>query len=301
MMQTMNDRSPVVIGGMGGSGTRVVADIVRQAGFYIGNFLNHANDNLWFTFLFKRPLWYSFAHENRQTLQETMALFEQIMTGQFKESPQVLFTLSKAAKDYLQWQKNYHAEFNITVPLDKPEMFVQSVVKHYAVDLTQQFGWGWKEPNSHLYVQALSDYFPHIRYVHLIRHGLDMAYSNNQQQYFNWGASLFGVEWIKNPEQRPYGALEYWLKANQAAIETGQRHLKDRFLLIYFEQLCQQPKVEIQRLLDFIGADQITETQLLQLCQLPKMPSSYQRYQAENLSLFTAEQLTMVQELGYSI
>ncbi len=48
--------SPVVIGGLGGSGTRVVAEILNEVGYYIGN-KNYANDNLWFAFLVRRPKW----------------------------------------------------------------------------------------------------------------------------------------------------------------------------------------------------------------------------------------------------
>lgn len=46
---------PVAIGGVGGSGTRVFAEILRGFGFYIGDCLNGALDNLWFTLLCKRP------------------------------------------------------------------------------------------------------------------------------------------------------------------------------------------------------------------------------------------------------
>ena len=46
---------PCAIGGLGGSGTRVVAQILRDVGIFMGTDLNGANDNLWFTLLFKRP------------------------------------------------------------------------------------------------------------------------------------------------------------------------------------------------------------------------------------------------------
>ena len=48
----------MVIGGIGGSGTRVVAQVVRDAGIAIGADLNASLDNLVFSFLFKRTdLW----------------------------------------------------------------------------------------------------------------------------------------------------------------------------------------------------------------------------------------------------
>ncbi|PLX51195.1 MAG: hypothetical protein C0613_00910 [Desulfobulbaceae bacterium] len=49
---------PWVIGGVGGSGTRVVAEIFAALGVYIGNDLNAASDNLLYTLLFKRPRWF---------------------------------------------------------------------------------------------------------------------------------------------------------------------------------------------------------------------------------------------------
>jgi len=50
----MNDvpmkRQPVVIGGLGGSGTRTIAQLVQSLGVHMGTLLNPATDNLWFTF-----------------------------------------------------------------------------------------------------------------------------------------------------------------------------------------------------------------------------------------------------------
>ena len=53
-MKQINRNSPVIIGGIGGSGTRVVAEILMRIGIYLGHTLNASLDNLWFTALFKR-------------------------------------------------------------------------------------------------------------------------------------------------------------------------------------------------------------------------------------------------------
>ena len=55
---SLNPAAPVVIGGVGGSGTRLFARIFVQAGLFLGSDLNLENDNLWFTLLFRRPRWY---------------------------------------------------------------------------------------------------------------------------------------------------------------------------------------------------------------------------------------------------
>ncbi|MEZ5283922.1 MAG: hypothetical protein R2712_03750 [Vicinamibacterales bacterium] len=47
--------APVVaIGGVGGSGTRLFAQVLDRLGWYLGGDVNESADNLWFSLLFKR-------------------------------------------------------------------------------------------------------------------------------------------------------------------------------------------------------------------------------------------------------
>ena len=50
----VSDAAPVVVGGIGGSGTRVFAQLLRDLGFDMGSDLNESLDDLGFTALFKR-------------------------------------------------------------------------------------------------------------------------------------------------------------------------------------------------------------------------------------------------------
>lgn len=45
-MKKYFDSDPVVIGGVGGSGTRIIAEILKQSGVFMGSLLNAANDNM---------------------------------------------------------------------------------------------------------------------------------------------------------------------------------------------------------------------------------------------------------------
>ncbi len=59
MTERRNPNRPLVaIGGMGGSGTRLIARILVECGIYMGSDLNEALDNLVFTRLFKDPVWF---------------------------------------------------------------------------------------------------------------------------------------------------------------------------------------------------------------------------------------------------
>ena len=71
---------PVAIGGIGGSGTRVVVEILQDLGYYVGDDLNPALDNLLFTLLFKRrSLWPPESH--RPEIDGLLAMFLGLMTG----------------------------------------------------------------------------------------------------------------------------------------------------------------------------------------------------------------------------
>jgi hypothetical protein len=69
---------PVVIGGVGGSGTRLIAQYLKEAGFHIGTDLNNANDNLWFTLLFKRI---EILSSSEEEFDELLRIFINGMTG----------------------------------------------------------------------------------------------------------------------------------------------------------------------------------------------------------------------------
>ena len=79
----MIQNGPVVIGGIGGSGTRVIAEIVALFGFYLGRDLNDASDNLTFTLLFKRPQWFRKNYLDHRKIFTGLRIFEKSMiTGE---------------------------------------------------------------------------------------------------------------------------------------------------------------------------------------------------------------------------
>ena len=54
--------------------------------------------------------------------------------------------------------------------------------------------WGWKEPTSHIFLSQMQTHFgDRLHYVHVIRNGVYMAHSKNQNQVSRWG-QRFGIE-----------------------------------------------------------------------------------------------------------
>ena len=80
-------------------------------------------------------------------------------------------------------------------------------------------GWGWKLPETYLFLPYVKAVFPKVKYIHVIRHGLDMAYSRNQHQFWAWGA-YFGI--------RPQRSVKLFPKALRCGRNERSNRAKTR-------------------------------------------------------------------------
>jgi hypothetical protein len=296
----MNNKShwlgPITIGGVGGSGTRVVAEILIQLGFYLGEDLNSARDNLWFTLLFKRPHWYfkNATIEGSQIF-KGLGIFERAMTANLRPRYEELSFVLRAAVEMTFKGHDYAGSGRGLWPLKR----VITILHPKKSDHSRYIGWGWKEPNTHIYLEYLTKHFHNLKYIHLIRHGIDMAYSSNQSQLYNWGA-IFGITMHDSSIPLPRLSLKYWNEANRRAIALGKKLLKERFLVINFDRLCMDPRREIELLIDFLGLN-INGVTMDKLEKLPQLPTSAGRYKNYDLSIFDRDEIEAVRELGFIV
>lgn len=287
---------PIAIGGVGGSGTRVVAEILIQLGFYLGKELNPASDNLWFTLLFKRPHWFLRNSRKKESqIFKGFHIFEKAMTIGLKPNYNEMCFIIRATLEMIAKAHNYSR----SVQRLKPIKGANTLICSKKTDTFRYIGWGWKEPNTHIYIEYLNKYFQNFKYIHLIRHGIDMAYSNNQSQLFNWG-TMFGIAPHDATIPLPRRSLKYWNEANKRAITLGQKLLKERFLVINFDKLCMNPGREIKLLLDFLGLD-VKCVNMDELERLPRFPESAGRYKNYDLSIFDKDEIEAVRELGFVV
>lgn len=287
---------PVVIGGVGGSGTRVITQILIRLGYFMGRDLNYANDNLLFTLLFKRPKWgCRNLNENEKKIFRALAIFEKCMLGGSRFQSDELRFIMCAVFD-IGMRGNNH------ICANRGLWPVYRMVKMFGtkkIDLDSYTGWGWKEPNSHIYIEHLSKYFTNLKYIHTIRHGLDMSYSNNQQQLYNWG-KLFGIQVPSKPELITQASLHYWIKANERVLEYGKQLLGDRMLILNFDKLCYEPRKNVGRLIDFLEIDK-SNIDFDNLCRLIKMPKSIGRHRKHEMNMFSKEEIDSVKQFGFEV
>ena len=286
--------SPVIIGGVGGSGTRVVAQIVRQLGYYIGDDLNSAKDNLWFLVLFKRPRWFCGARHDKNDIYTGLRLLSKAMLRQAGPGWSELRFLIRAVLEISIFGHNYNGDGRGIWPFVR----AWNMVAGKPETNFNPIRWGWKEPNSHIYLEYLADYFGAIKYIHTIRHGLDMAFSENQQQLYNWGP-LYGLELPVSKSGVPAASLKYWIKSNRRAMQIGEKLGDRKFLVVNFDRLCVSPKSEITKIVRFLSVDPGAEI-LAALCRIPQRPKSLGRFRAHNIGRFDATDLNELENLGFS-
>jgi hypothetical protein len=273
--------SPIVIGGLGGSGTRVVAQILRDAGVYIGSELNEPLDNLWFTLLFRRR---SIKNPGSERLLPLLDLFAKRMHGNHRWNLQVQSLLCSCAFEFIL--RNY-------VPPRRFGFPIQTMRSFYKREEPGGFCWGWKEPNSHVFLPLLINYFQSLRYVHVIRHPRDAVFGSNKLQLRNW-KHLFGITGTDEHK----AMLLFHQVANQRAIDFG-RELGDRFLLLKFEDLCAEPKHWTKRLIEFAGLD-VDDEKLKILSRIPNAEKIKSRKPDLMQPEFMLQLQNVAEQFGYS-
>jgi hypothetical protein len=291
------EQGPIVVGGVGGSGTRVVAQIMRRLGVYTGSSLNKAGDNKWFTLLCKLPRFDLEAGSPDATLvARSLSLLERAMTGQI--SPQ---GDRRAIADVVERCRR-EAEAR-PLPDDRPPEWLREI----AVTLRRSRqstpegapSWGWKEPNSHLLLPHLQRQFSdRLRYVHVIRNGVYMAHSHNQAQVSRWG-QLFGLH-VRGPVPTPQDSLDYWIAANELAIGRGLAMPPEQFLVVNYDELCERPLQIVPALVEFLGFDPPTSL-MDELVALPRAPARPPLTRDQMEFEFGPERLMRVRELGFSL
>jgi len=266
-MKKYFDSDPILIGGVGGSGTRIVTEILKQSGIFMGGNLNMSNDNMQ-------------------------------IGNEFPNMRDVIQNRGPGHKRLTRNLKNqirYNSKGERQIIEQTLIRFENQMFKDYQKRNGKCNGWGWKIPGNFFILEHLSNHYQNMKYIHLIRNGFDMAFSKNQDQLKNWG-EYYGVD--KNECTTPKAAINYWYAANKKAISQGEELLGKNFLVIKFEELCINPVKIVSRILNFIN---IEKPDIDKLRQLIKKPETINRYKNNNLAIFNEDAYSKVREFGYRV
>jgi Sulfotransferase family len=280
---------------VGGSGTRVVEKIMRQLHVYTGADLNTAGDNRWFTLLCKLPRWAMDDGTPQSPAMRSLATLEMAMTGRLEFTP----ADRKLVEDALRRSRHWWRRDRLLD--DRPPAWLRArvgtLLRSGPDDAAGSSMWGWKEPNSHFFIRHLHAHFgDRLRYVHVIRNGFHMAQSRNQLQLRRWGSYL-GVS-DGTPTPSPVASLDFWIRANEAAIAEGNALPQGAFFLLNYDDLCANPRDEITRFVEFLNLSP-PERVLRELVSLPQSRTGPPDAERALETVFGAERLRRVRALGY--
>jgi len=259
------------IGGVGGSGTRVIAELLMRLGYFMGDDLNESNDNLLFTLLFKRESILVATNEEFEILLHIFLKHHSL--GEPLSREELSLARDLASKDRAQHSKEWLQKR--LLPLDRS-------YKHTR--------WGFKEPNSHIIIERLFAYMPQLHYIYLYRDGRDMAYSSNQNQLNLWGA-IFASSKEFQPNVK--NSLKYWLRVHTRMMQLCNRY-SGRILMVDFDKLCLDPESQLAKIAAFLQRE---SGELLAHRELIKTPPSIGRYKQHPLSNFDPEDLEKIEKI----
>ncbi len=244
---------PVAIGGVGGSGTRVIASMIAALGYDIGISLNRSLDDLLFTFLFRNP-----------------DLYRDVRSGLIpSDHPSALDALERYVAirngDHRAGLKLAMYRRALSLPDKNPRGVKRPAVRALRRYRRMQFigqevrkvpdseadpsqPWGWKVPFCHLFLPAMYAGIPELRYIHVVRSGLAIAKSKNDLQRLQWGR-LFGVaEDGRDPE---LAQLLYWARVNMAVADFLAT--APHCLIVSYERSVLEPSAVLQEIATFLG------------------------------------------------
>lgn len=264
----------IAVGCIGGSGSRVVARIIQQMGYHIGDDLNAEMDNLWFSLLFKRP---SILVESEDTLQYIYKTFLHRMSQGTLATDSFDDVLKPLA-------------FNHRPP--HPTEWLNARRVSFLAESGRREDWiAWKEPNTHVIIDRLLTLDPSLLYIHITRDGLDMAYSSNMNQLQLWGPIFMSRPISVGPRD----ALSYWV-----CVERRIRKLKalhpDRILIIRYEDLVIRPLDVILRIMSFCQAE--TAATADDLSRLLIKPDTIGRSKNRDLSVFLDDDVAYAEAIS---
>ncbi len=197
-------KAPLVIFGTGGSGTRAIATLAREAGYYMGANLNSAGDS----------------HELGQFAGE--------WSNRYLDESSWIAEISRGSD---QWK------FRFPDPMAAD---FEAAIEAHRIGLEDPDDpWGWKVPRTILLLPFVHQTLPSARFVHLVRDGRDMAHSKNQNQLQRHGRFVLPPSDKRIP--RAYASIMFWARVNLAAARYGERFIDGDYLRLRYEDLCSNP------------------------------------------------------------
>jgi hypothetical protein len=186
------------------------------------------------------------------------------MGSQLNESGDALALLDLLRHLVVEYYPDYAPLWQTGFEDPRLAAFIAAAFPAHLAGCPESGPWGWKLCETTYILPVIDALFPGARYIHLIRDGRDVAFSDHRaphapfwkKVYFNTGSiERWGrLSMTKAAYQRRshvYNAL-HWVNSVQVGRTCGSM-LRQRYLEVRYENLCRQFPQQARRILDFLG------------------------------------------------
>ena len=174
-----------------------------------------------------------------------------------------------------RYLRRHETPFSSDDSAEMDDEFRHCIDRHRSAIPDAGMAWGWKEPRSLYLLPFFHERYPEMKFLHVVRHGLDMAFSPNQNQLRKHGDAVLGDAFDALPTPVRSGAL--WCRVNEIAANYGEAALGSRYLRMRFEDICDNPAAATRAILAFIGRQPTGVAEPVEVTP----PGSIGRWQAE--------------------
>jgi len=228
----MINKSPLIICGMHRSGTMLLSRILKDVGVYIGSDLDSHLESKKFQKL------------NQELLSQINSRWDQ--ANNFKEILNLNNSLNGA--QILKNTYNEISSFNSKLRYLRFE-YLKACYK------AKSFIWGWKDPRNTITFPIWLDLFPDAKIIYIYRNGLDVALSLSKRE-IALSKELRINSQLSNWHSKECMDLNYsfnlWEKYCEFFEGNINRVSNNNLLKLKFEDLVSNPKIEIDKLQNFI-------------------------------------------------
>ena len=157
--------------------------------------------------------------------------------------------------------------------------------------------WGFKNPRTLLILPFLHGMFPNMKFVHVVRDGRDISLGNKFASNNAYAeAFLSNEEKQLAPEDK---MILFWGRSNARAMEYGTMHMRGRYLLMRWEDLCTHANEKADELLRFATSQSENVEDIARIVKRPKSLGRWKSYAEDVRARVTARGQQWLSLFGY--
>jgi hypothetical protein len=157
--------------------------------------------------------------------------------------------------------------------------------------------WGFKNPRTMLILPFLDELLPGMRFVHVVRDGRDIALGNpfvGNNRYVDAHLEA-GERALPDAEKM----ILFWGRSNEAAMRYGEEHMKGRYTLMRWEDMCFRPLESCRKLLEFSRLPPDAAPEASRLVAQPKSIGRWKTFATELREPVHARGMHWLRVFGY--